>query len=106
MLQTHLRRRERLAFTGGAELLPVTGRSIHRVIEPHAREHALQILDVHPRGETLPAARAHCAFTRVSGLLIELDPQLSGPLENVEKLSEWQIEQSRNHCDRMEQRQE
>src|SRR5215218_10404749 len=97
VLQAELGGRDRLPLAGRAELLPVARGTfrcgIETVIEPELREAELQIVDVHPRGEPLAAARAERPRPLFPGLLIELHAELRRPLEDVKKLSKRQEEQ-------------
>ena len=67
---------------------------------------ALQVVDVHARGEALAAARADGAASSVAGVLVQLHAELRRPLEDVEELAERQIEQRGDHRDRVQDGQE
>src|SRR5437868_4485229 len=71
---------------------PVSARSLDAIIEAETREHLPQVVDVHLRSEELAAARARSGRSFVACLLVELDTELSRPLENVEEFPKRQIQ--------------
>src|SRR3954464_3195915 len=78
----------------------------HRVIEADLWQHTLKVVNVHARRERLFAHCAQGARLALAGTLIELYPKLCRPLEDVEELSERQVQQRCNYCDGMRDRDE
>src|SRR5256886_11208973 len=52
LLHSHLGRGECLAFAGGTELLPVSGRCVHRIIKSQAWKNKFQVFHVQDRKST------------------------------------------------------
>src|ERR1043166_7969717 len=72
------------------------------VVEIEPREDLPQIVNVHLRSETMAATSALSARPGIAGLLVKLHTDLSRPLENVKELPERQVQQSRDHGDRVQ----
>src|SRR6201984_2609710 len=100
--QVHLRERQRLPLACRANLLPCELTLSETLVESNLREDTVKIVDMHSGSETLTATLADRRLARVSRRLIELHAELSGTLENMEKLSEREIEQRSDHRDRVQ----
>src|SRR5581483_9642499 len=99
LLQSQLRRSERFTLACRTEFLPVTSGTGHGVIEAKLRKDLLEIVHVHARSKSFATACAPRGFAFLSDPLVELDAKLRRALEDVEELSERQIQQARNHGD-------
>src|SRR6187549_2954859 len=103
LLDSHLGVRDRAALAGGAQGLPVPGRARDAVVEAELGQDGPQVLDVPKRSESLAAARAVRALLLLAALVVEADADLRGPHEDVEELSEREVEKARDDRDRVEQ---
>src|SRR5690606_5253190 len=72
------------------------------VTEPERALDLDQILDVHARRERMAAAAAVRRLLRAPAILVEGDPELRRPLEDVEELAERQPEEGADHRHRVE----
>src|ERR1044071_6742235 len=101
LLHKQLHNRERAALACWTQFLPMSRRTAHAVVEADLRQHALEVFDLHARSEMLAAASAERAFTLLTGVLIQLHAELRRSLEDVEELPEREIQQPRDHRNRV-----
>src|SRR6185369_10847792 len=93
LLEAQLRRGEALPLARRAERLPMAGGPLDRVVEAELGQDGTDVVDVAPRREPLAAAGAVGTGVGVPRLVVELDPELRRPLEDVEQLAEGEIQQ-------------
>ena len=111
-----LRQREALAAARRADVLIVRGQIRRRTVGsarrddlvsiPSSRSTCLRSSMCMLEANGLAAPRATRRIARGSDLAVERDAELRRPLENVEELAEWQVEQREDHGDRVQLRQE
>src|SRR5690242_12484539 len=92
LLQAKLGHRERLALARRTQLLPIAGRSRHRIVEAELRQNKLEVVNVHARGVALAAAGACRTFAFLPCFLVKLHAELRWTLEDVEEFSKRQIQ--------------
>src|SRR6476646_5981285 len=101
-----LREPEQRAAAFRANLLVVIGPAIHLVGEPELAFDRREIPHHHRGRVRLAAAPAERLLAARAGILVEADANLRRPLEDVEQLAEWQIQQRHDHRNRVKDRQE
>src|SRR5690606_35343010 len=94
---------------GRTDALLVVGSAtagVDPVVEAQPAYDLDQILDVHQRGESLPAARAVLGLFAAADLLVETHGDLGWSLEDVEELAEGQPQEGEDHRQGVEDGQE